>query len=229
MIAPKFEIENTLSPALLRAFDESRLRPDIARTINRVMQQWVSYAIAKIPMAERSRIKGRLEAPATRAKFQQGVRRVTSRGRESAAARYQLLKRSVAAYIVWTTNYRRKGVPVRQMSAAEFYATVGRFIGARQASAGHLRGGLRPALNTFRVAGGQAARLPKYKNTPGAAKKAGEGERVPMAEVENWAGAILQVAPNAFLDSLPEMEATLEKWIAENLLSRARGAGLAAG
>jgi hypothetical protein len=159
MVAPQITIENTFSRALAQAFDESRLRPDIARTINRIMQQWVSYAMAKIPTAQKMAIKARLEAPAVRSKFQQGVRRVGARGRESASARYQLLKHSVAAYIVWTTNYKRNGKPARQMSGQEFYATVGKYVGSRQFSAGHHRGGLRPALNTFRVAGGQAARL----------------------------------------------------------------------
>jgi hypothetical protein len=228
MVAPQITIENTFSRALAVALDESRLRPDIARSINRIMQQWVSYAMAKIPVAQRTAIKARLEAPAVRAKFQQGVRRVGARGRESASARYQLLKHSVAAYIVWTTNYRRNGKPARQMSGQEFYATVGKYIASRQFSAGHHRGGLRPALNTFRVATGQAARLPRYRNTPGTAKKAGEREAVPTAEVENYAKAILEVAPNAFTDSLPEIELTVREWIARNLVERAQKAGLEA-
>lgn len=228
MVMPKIEITDTFSRALAEAFDESRLRPDIARTINRIMQQWVSYAMAKIPVAQRGAIKARLEAPAARAKFQQGVRKVGARGRESASARYSMLKRSVAAYIVWVTNYRRGGKPARQMSAQEFYATVGKFVGSRQFSAGHHRGGMRPALNTFRVAGGQMARLPRYKNVPGTAKKAQEQALVPTAEVENYARAILQLAPNAFTDSLPEIERTVQEWIAKNLVERARRAGLEA-
>lgn len=226
MVVPKIEIKDTFSRALATAFDESRLRPDIAKTINRIMQQWVSYAMAKIPMAQRTAIKSRLEAQATRAKFQQGVVKTTKRGRESASARYALLKRSVAAYIVWTTNYKRGGTPARQMNAQQFYATVGKFIGSRQFSAGHHRGGMRPALNVFRAAQGRSERLPRYKNTPGTAKKAGEQEKVPSAEVENYAKAILTIAPNAFSDSLPEIERTIQSLIVKNLIERAQRAGL---
>ncbi len=226
MVMPQIQIEDTFSRALAEALDESRLRPDIAKSINRIMSQWVSYAMAKIPVAEKTRIKARLEAPAVRAKFQQGNVRLTKRGRERKNARYELLKRSVAAYIVWSTNYKRGGMPARQLSADQFYATVGRFIGARQFSAGHHKGGLRPALNTFRVAAGQAARLPRYKRAAGTAKKAGEQERIPTAEVENYAKAILEVAPNAFTDSLPEIERTVQEWIARNLVERAQRAGL---
>jgi len=48
VIATNFEVINEFNPALLRAFSESRLRPDIARAVNEVMKFWVSFAMNKM-------------------------------------------------------------------------------------------------------------------------------------------------------------------------------------
>ncbi|TXH15736.1 MAG: hypothetical protein E6R03_06700 [Hyphomicrobiaceae bacterium] len=230
-----FVIENNFSPALARAFADSRLKPDLAKAINRIMSQWVSYAMAKIPAGDRSRIKSRLMATASRAKFKVGVVRRTKTGKESSGKRYRELKNSLAAYIVWATNWKTKAFPagVRQLSADQFYAAVGKYVGARQFSVGYLRSSLKPALNAFRARAGQATRLPQYhggqgKGEVGSAKPAQPTETILEAEVEGYVEAILDVAPNAFSDSLPEIEATVRAWIAENLAERARREGLQA-
>lgn len=227
------QIQDEFSPALVRAFSESRLKPDLARAINRIMGQWVSYAMAKIPKADQTRIRSRLMGPATKAKFQVGKVRVTKTGRESKGKRYLELKDSLAAYIVWATNWKSKRFPggVRQLSADQFYAAVGKYVGARQFSAGYLKSSLKPALNAFRRGAGQAERLPRYnqgmgKGEVGSAKLARPAETVLAAEVEGYVEAILEVAPNAFVDSLPEIEATVRQWIEENLAERAAREGL---
>lgn len=229
MIVPKIEVKDTFSRVLATEFSESRIRPDLAKAINRIMQQWVSYAMKKVPVADRQKIKARMLAPATRAKFKVGVRKVSKKGKEASTDRYMMLKHSVAAYLVWSMNWRpRGGTPARQVTAAQFYGYVGTYAAARPFAAGYHKSGLVPALNQFRVAGGQVARLPKYRDgPPGTAKEAKEGERIPMAEVENYAKAILKVAPNAFSDSLPEMERTVKDWIVQNLNERAKRAGVA--
>lgn len=225
----RIEIKNEFNPALARAFSDSRLKPDLAKAINRIMSQWVSYAMAKIPKADKMRIKSRLMAPATKAKFQVGLKKTTKSGKESQGKRYQELKNSLAAYIVWSINWRTRAYPggVRSLPAAQFYAAVGKFAGARQFSAGYIRSSLRPALNTFRARAGQSERLPKYsRGEVGSAKAASPTEPILLAEVEGYVEAILDVAPNAFADSLPEIEATVEKWIADNLAERAQREGL---
>jgi len=219
-------VQNNFSPALARAFSDSRLKPDLSRAINRIMAQWVSYAMAKIKVADKAAVKSRLMSRATKAKFKVGVRKTTATGKESKGKRYQELKDSVAAYIVWATNWRRSGVPVRQMSADEFYAAVGKYIGARQFSTGYLRSSLRPALSEFRVRAGQSERLPRYeRGNVGSAKKAVPTDRILLAEVEGYVEAILDVSPNAFADSLPEITATVEAWITNNLAERAAAEG----
>lgn len=223
-------IEDSFSPALAQAFSESRMTPDIVRAVNTIMRDWVSFAIAKIPRADASKIKSRLEGRATRAKFDHAVdkplkiRKDGSLGKQD--LRFLQLRKSLAAYIVWATNYSDKGKKARTMTGQEFYAAVGRYIGRRQFSAGHHKGGLRPALNEFRARLGQAERLPRYRRVPGEARSATERDTIPWAEVSDWAGEILKVAPNAFSDSLPEIEAAVRRYIAENLQRRAEQAGL---
>jgi hypothetical protein len=227
VISTTFEVVNEFNPALLRAFSESRLRLDIARAVNEVMKFWVSFAMNKMYPAQRAAIKSRLEAQATKAKFQVAQRRVTKTGKESKAARYQMLKNSVAAYIVWATNWKYKGQPARTMTPDQFYVAVGRYIAARQFSVGYLRSGMRPALNTFRARLGQQARDVKYRRGEvGTAKRADLNERIPTAEVENFAGGIIEKFPRAFIDALPEVEAEVQRWIVRNLAERARGQGL---
>lgn len=227
MISTNFEVINEFNPALVRAFSESRLKPDIARAVDRIMGLWVSFAMAKMYPAQKAAIKARLEAQAMKAKYQVAQRRVTKTGRESKGKRYQMLKNSVAAYIVWATNWKYKGQSVRTMNPEQFYAAVGRYIGARQFSVGYLRSGMRPALNTFRVRLGLPARDVKYRRGEvGRAKRADASERIPTAEVENFAGGIIEKFPRAFIDSLPEVEAEVSRWIAQNLAERARGQGL---
>jgi hypothetical protein len=224
-----FQIQNDFSPALARAFSDSRLKPDLTKAINRIMGQWVSYAMAKIPKADQTRIRSRLMAPATKAKFKVGKTRVTKTGRESKGKRYLELKDSLAAYVVWATNWKSKKFPggVRQLSTEQFYAAVGKYVGARQFSAGYLKSSLKPALNAFRARAGQAERLPRYgKGQVGSAKLAQPAEMILLAEVEGYVEAILEVAPGAFADSLPEIEATVRQWIEENLAERAIREGL---
>jgi hypothetical protein len=229
-----FQIQNEFSPALARAFAESRLKPDLAKAINRIMAQWVSYAMSKIRVADKGRIKSRLMQTANNAKFKVGKQKLTKTGKESKGKRYQELKDSVAAYIVWSINWKTKTIPgVRTLRTDQFYAAVGKFVGARQFSSGYLKSSLKPALNVFRARGGQAERLPLYnrgkgKGEVGSAKMAQPTEQILEAEVEGYVDAILQVAPNAFVDSLPEITATVQQWIAENLVERARREGLAA-
>jgi hypothetical protein len=225
-----FQIQNDFSPALARAFSDSRMKPDLTKAINRIMGQWVSYAMKKIPVADQAQIRSRLMAPATKAKFKVGKVKRTATGRESKAKRYQELKDSLAAYVVWAQNWKsKKYAPsgVRQLSTDQFYAAVGRYVGARQFSAGYLKSSLKPALNAFRVRAGQEERLPKYRKGPvGSAKLARQNETILLAEVEGYVQAILQVRPNAFLESLPEVEATVRQWIEENLAERAIREGL---
>jgi len=247
VISTNFEVINEFNPSLLRALNESRLKPDMARAVNRIMATWVGFAMNKMYSAQKAEIKSRLEGRATRAKFEvatgKGPIKRGRGGAESKNARYQLLKNSLAAYIVWSQNYtgklgsKKKGyrsVTARPASAQDFYALVGKYIAARQYSAGYLRSGMRPALNTFRVRLGLVARDAKYRKPVstggevGRAKKAEPDERIPTAEVENWATGILEKFPNAFTDSLPEMEAQVQRWIVENLAERAREQGIAA-
>ena len=227
MISTTFDVIDEFNPALVRAFAESRLKPDVSRAVDRIMAQWVSFAMAKMYPAQKAEIKQRLEARAMKAKFHHAQRRTTKTGRESKSARYQMLKDSLAAYIVWATNWRYKGQPARSMTPDQFYAAVGRYIGARQYSTGYLRSGMRPALNTFRVRLGIPARDVKYRRGEvGRAKRADPSERIPTAEAENFAGGILEKFPRAFLDSLPEVEAIVTRWIGENIAQRARAQGL---
>lgn len=234
-----FQIQNDFSPALARAFAESRLKPDLAKAINRIMAQWVSYAMAKIPVADKLRIKSRLMAPAIKAKFKVGKKKVTATGKESKGKRYLELKDSLAAYIVWAGNWKYKkkgeymGRPVRSMSTEEFYAAVGKYVGARQFSAGYTKSSLKPALNVFRARLGQSERLPLYrggkgKGEVGTARQAKPADAILEAEVVGYVEAILEVAPTAFSDSLPEITATVQEWIAGNLVERAQREGLSA-
>jgi hypothetical protein len=230
VIATTFEVINEFNPALIRAYSESRIRPDLARATNQVMKFWVSFAMEKMYPAQRAAIKSRLEAQATRAKFRVatggGPVKMGKRG-ENKSARYLLLKNSVAAYIVWSTNWKWGGQPARTMDPQRFYAAVGRYIGARQFSVGYLRSGMRPGLNTFRAKLGLAARDVKYKRGEvGRAKEATPNERIPTAEVENFAGGIIEKFPRAFLDALPQVEDEVNRWIVANLAKRGRDAGL---
>lgn len=240
MIAPAIQVNVTeFSAGLARMLNDSRSNQDMERVINRIMAHWVSFAMNKMYAADRAAIKARLEARARKAKFDPGVRKIGKRGKESGDARYQLLRDSVAAYIVYATNWTgklgskkngRRSVVARNASPGDFYALVGRYIGARQFSSGYLRSGLRPGLNTFRVPLGLAARDAKYPKTgpPGSAKRAMAGERVPMAEVVDWASGILEKFPTAFSDSLPEIEALVNRWITQNLAERAAKQGFTA-
>lgn len=220
----QISIQDEFSPALLRAFDDSRLRPDIVKAVNQIMKMWVSFAIAKIPAAKKDTIKSYLDAPATRSKWRRGSIKARKKVRISQRPRYEMLRRSLAAHIVWATNY--KGA--RDMTAEKFYATVGKYMGARQYSRGYLKSGLYPALNAFRARLGQSERTARYKRPAGEAKKAEKQEAIPTAEVQDWAEGILKVAPEAFTASLPEITREVQKWIAQNLAERAEREGLSA-
>jgi len=236
-----FKIEDGFSPALLRAYDDSKWKPDIARSINHVMARWVGFAMAKIPRADKRRIKARLEgkAAAAGARFQQGFRKTSKSGRESRSARYLVLRDSVAAYICYLKNRahterRVKGfvgpmpqLKARSMNADQFYAAVGRWVGARQYSAGYLRSALRPALNEFRVRLGLDERGPQYrKGTMGSARKAQPQEAIATADVEAYVDALGSVSPRAFLESLPEITTMVEQWIGDNMAKRAAAEGI---
>ncbi len=238
MIAPTISVKNEFSPALARAFSESRERPDLARAVNYIMQLWVSFAIDKIPAAQKSDIRSRLMARATRTAYQLGLNKVVKIKKDGTYRkmdmRYIELRQSLAAHIVWATNYPgRAGTgqayanKARTRNAKDFYALVGSFVSHRQYSAGYLRSGLLPALNAFRVAQGKGE-LPTFKKKygpPGSAIKAQPNDMVPMAQVEDLAKGILIKAPNAFSESLPEIEKQIEGYIADNLAKRALDAG----
>ncbi len=222
----QISMQDEFSPALLRAFSDSRLRPDLARAVNLIMKMWVSFAIAKIPAAKKETIKSYLDAPATRTKWRRGSIKARTKVRISQRPRYEMLRKSLAAHIVWVTNYKN----AKAMTAEKFYATVGKYMGARQYSRGYLKSGLYPALNMFRAKLGQAERTARYTKhgPPGEAKKAEKQESIPTAEVENWAEGILKIAPEAFAQSLPEIEREVQKLIVQNLAERAQREGLAA-
>lgn len=214
-------VKDSFTPALLAAWAASRRgSKDLSRLINLAMRQWVSFAIHKIPKANRAAIKARLEARASRARFQHGIVRTTKTGRESKSARYQFLKESLAAYIVYATNYRTRRGSARAMSAAQFYAHVGRYIGARQFSAGYLKAGLYPALSEFKAARGEDTRPARYRQPAGTAVAA--RPEAPEARVADFASGILDVAPRAFLDSLGDVVTWIQRNIVQNLIERAR-------
>lgn len=222
---PKITIEDTFSPALMEAFASSRRNFDLAKATNTVMRSWTSYAMAKVPQASRAAIRSRMMAKARAAKFRVHHVKTTKTGKESRSKRYQELKDTAGSYLMWATNWKPRGRSVRKMGSAEYFGALGRFIAARQYSAGYLKSSLTPALNVFRSKLGQAGRLPKYRHAPGRAVLAKPGP-VSEARAEILAESILEVAPRAFVDSLPELEATVWTWVQENLIEEpARRAG----
>lgn len=230
----KITIENQFAAAL-RAFAASRGGAyGMDRAINKAMQFLVSFAVRKIPAADRAAIRAsylqivkqtdRVVSPAFK-KMRLRQRAAENAGKPvrgtAASKRYQLVY-SLAAYKVARSNY--KGA--RGLRGEAFYALVGKYIAARQFSAGYHKSGLIPALNTFRRMAGLQERMPRYKNLPGRAKAAKATEIIPEAEVADAARAIATIAPNAFSDSAPEVVRLLNQFAAENLNQRLKGAGL---
>jgi len=232
----KVEIENKFANAL-QEFRKSRgASYGMDRVVNKAMQYLVSFAVPKIPRADRARIRATYMAAVQRKKKTAPVAKKKYVKRERAAdkstqqpppkktARRTALVRSFAAFKVFRTNY--KGA--RGLQGDAFYALVGKYVAARQFSAGYHRSGLIPALNTFRRVGGLQERIPRYKRLPGRARAADKNQIIPEAEVADAARAIAQIAPDAFTRSAPEVIKQLEKFTRENLNQRLKAAKLIA-
>lgn len=235
----KVTIENQFASAL-RAFAASRGGAyGMDKAINKAMQFLVSFAVRKIPAADRAVIRAtymarvrpalRTARPQNRQRREKAAAKALGKPvppvkptRGKGAARRRQLVYSFAALKVFRTNY--KGA--RDLTGDAFYALVGKYVASRQFSSGYHKSGLIPALNTFRRMAGLQERMPRYKNLPGRAKAAKATEIIPEAEVADAARAIATIAPNAFSDSAPEVVRLLNQFAAENLNQRLKGAGL---
>ncbi len=213
------------SPTLQRYAASRRGGPDAVRkAVLKAAQYTVSYAMQRIPRADKAKIRADLMAPARNARFDVKVQKLTPGGKESRAKRYQELKGTLAAYLVWLTNYKN----ARQMEGAAFWGTVGKYVANRQRAAGHHRSGMIPALKAFKVARGlaDASQLPRWQHMPGSASITPEGADVAVANMANFAKAIGEIAPEAFALAEAETQRQLIRYTQENLMTSMRAAGI---
>jgi hypothetical protein len=224
--AVQFAVGDGVSEALRRLVASRESQQGTEGAVNMTMQFWVSFIMAKQSVASRPGIKERLMARAVNAKALSPVRRYNKKGtKESTAKRYLALRDTVAASIVWSTNYKN----ARAMTAQDFIATTGRFVAHRQYSAGYHKAGFRPALNEFRIRRGLLGVAPAYKAVNSTAIPARSiSETIIEALVKN-ASAGAEKNPTggiaAVIQSEAEVVAKLEKLTAQNIQERAAGLG----
>jgi hypothetical protein len=194
---------------------------DHAETLARAMKFWVSFAMAKIPLGDAARIRTGLERIITAYETTPGGRKPHKR------------RGTLAAAIVYLLDWKGARALARSRSP-RFYTLASKFIQARAYSANLHRAGFLPALNLLGKASGPATRLPKYR-VPAGRIDHRFSDRVAHILVENFATAaagpgpapsgITGLAPRAFSDSWPEVEALLEKFLREDAERAAKSAG----
>ncbi|RYD38933.1 MAG: hypothetical protein EOP87_00220 [Verrucomicrobiaceae bacterium] len=225
-VTPTYEVGNDVSAAVLRFANSRESQKGLEGAINLAMQLWISFIMAKQTTANKGEIKAYLMARTSH--HSAPVRRYGAKGRESAAKRYLELRDTRAAAIVYASNYKN----ARQMDAKAFFGVVGKYIAARQYSAGHHKAGFRPALREFKVKRGAAelAGAPAYskvRSTAHVARTVRSG--VVEASASNMAGGV-EKNPGGGISAVEAAEGEvvikLEEFILKNIEDRAKRLGL---
>lgn len=225
-VQPTYQATNNLSDAIRRLGESRANGQDLEDGINLGMQLWVSYIMAKQTSADRPGIKAYLMGKSRR---NAPVRRYNKSGKkESASARYLELRNSVAASIVYASDY--KGA--RSMAPAAFFGLVGKYIAARVYSSGHHKAGFRPALREFksRRSAASLGQAPNYGQPAGTAQAAhSQGGGVITASASNVAAGVAS-NPGGGISAVEASEgeviAQLERFILKNIEERAKRLGL---
>lgn len=226
--AIQFKVGDRVTEALRRLVASRESRDGTASAMNMSMQYWVSFIMHKQTVAPKGGIRGYLMQRAAHAKGGAPKMIRTNSGRESTAKRYQELRASRAAAIVYSSNYKN----ARSLGAKEFYSLVGKYVARRQYSSGHHKAGFRPALSEFKIRRGLLGVAPGYRRVSSSALAARSvSESIMEALVHNAsAGAAKNPTGGeaAVLQSEGEVVDMLAKFIVKNLRERARGLGLGA-
>lgn len=237
MPAPAQPLVKIIDLNLIQAFDTWSMQRglrgrDIADTIAKVMRYWVSFAMAKVPRGDASRIR-------------QELKRIISGysilgGHTVKTKKAHALRGTMAAAIVAILNYKGARDLARARSP-EFYTRVNQYINARAFSANHHRGGFIPAINVLGRGGkltGDAAspsRLPKYKHPSGSIAHKFTDQLASIV-VENFASSsandpfrapagITGLAGRAFDTALTEVVTLIGKFLQQDLEKSAKAAG----
>lgn len=222
---PDIKVIDRVSDAIQRLVDSRSNRSGFEKAINLSMERWISFTMAKFKVADKNAIRSRLMGLAEKRKGGSPVRRYNKRGNESNAKRYLALRDTVAAAVVYATNY--KGA--RALTPEKFFGLVGKFIAARMYSSGHHKGGFRPALNEFKVRRGQLGVAPFYRrHIVGRAQAAHEiSDSKLEAMVVNNAGGVTKnpTGAGAEVTAKAEVVVYLEKLILQNLLEKGEALG----
>lgn len=225
-IQPSYQATNTLSDAIRRLGESRANGQELEDGINLGMQLWVSYIMAKQTSADKPGIKAYLLGKSRR---NAPVRRYTKSGKkESSSARYLELRNSVAAAIVYASDYKN----ARSLAPAAFFGLVGKYIAARVYSSGHHKAGFRPALREFKSKRSASAlgQAPNYGNASGRATSAHSvGGGTVTASASNVAAGV-ENNPGGGMSAVEasegEVVAQLERFILKNLEERAAKLGL---
>src|SRR6478752_175911 len=167
-VQPTYVASNTFSEAIRRLAESRSSGQSLEDGINLGMQLWVSYIMAKQTASDKPGIRSYLMGKARR---NAPVRRYGKSGKtESKGARYLELRDSVAAAIVYSTNYKN----ARNVDSKTFFGLVGKYIAARVYSSGYHKAGFRPALREFKARRASSAlgQAPNYGRPAGRATAA---------------------------------------------------------
>ncbi len=218
---------STAFAAFTRWAELQRIRgKSTEQILRKVMQYWISYAIAKIPVAE----PGKIEANLTR-QITAGPARPGARSRRT-TARADKWRGTLAAAIVAALDYRG----ARALRGAAFYRRVAAFVSARKYAARHHKAGFLPAIQALRVPA-PGGRLPRYSRPPGAYQES-ISTLAAILIAENFAKAatrpgrpapkgIQGIAPTALSAAETEVARTLHRWLVADLMAAGRRAGFA--
>lgn len=220
----------TVDPsAAFAAFDRwaqfQRIRgKSTEQILRKVMRYWISYAIAKIPVAEPGKIDANLTRQITTARPPASAR---TRRTSAVADKW---RGTLASAIVAALDYRG----ARALRGAAFYRRVAAFVSARKYAARHHKAGFLPAIQALRVPAG-GGRLPRYSRPPGAYQEH-ISDLAAILIAENFAKAatrpgrpapigIQGIAPAALSAAESEVARTLHRWLVADLMTAGRRAG----
>ena len=224
----------------LEAFDQWAVArgmrgKDLAETVSNVMKYWVSFAMAKVPRGDRAKVRENLTRLVST--YSAIDRQIYSGKRNKDTRRADALRGTVAAAIVAILNYKGARELARQRSP-EFYSKVREFIGKREYSVNHHRGGFIPAINVLGRGKGSTAgdRPPKYRHPSGLIAHQFTDELAEIL-VENFASqsgdhpfrtrpdGITGIAGDAFDAALGEVLELVSDFLQKDMLDAARSAG----
>ncbi len=217
----QFEIDMRNFQRAASTYAERKTKSD-ADVVNKAMRYWLPFAAARVKAKTPGSHKIRQELMKTAA----GV----SRGRKK---RQHQLANTLAASIV-ARRLKKKGAVLPSRKDAdkkdlerigEFYDRVARLVNRRIASAHYLRAGFIPAFRQFKV-----PRLPTAGHTHFKGRSEGKLaipslSKTSEAFARNAREGAVEITPNAFRDSLPEVTRQFLKWLEQDTVEQGRKSG----